>query len=156
MAAILTLAGCKNDSFEKQNSEASADSNPNIENLTSIRYNFGQDTNSDEIKYMDAITYKVGNNEKRLTLDSDGNVVAEYTYKNDGEKCTGYEIIRHKSNGISPSDAHHVVCNNINDSTSVTNLFDANGDLISGDSTIFRSPKSAVHHIIPGTSELWN
>ena len=132
IAAALALAGCKNDRFEKQNSDATTESQTNVENLTATRYNFDWDST-----YLDAISYKVGNNEKELILDSAGNVDVEHTYKKDNNgNFIGYETIHHNSNGIGDLYAHRVVSDDINDSTRVTRSYDKDGGLIFKDSII--------------------
>ena len=157
VVTLLTLAGCKGDSFEKQNADASSDKQTNVENLAATRYNYDWDSTANGIKYLDAISYKVGNNEKQLILDSVGNVDVEHTYKKDNNgNYIGFETVHHNSNGIGDLDARRVVSDDINDSTRVTKRYDKDGDLISKDSIVSnkQTGKQAEKFTTYGNSKL--
>ena len=155
VVSLLALAGCKGDSFEKQNADASSDKQTNVENLAATRYNYDWDSTANGVKYLDAISYKVGNNEKQLILDSLGNVDVEHTYKhNDEGKFIGFESIHHNSNGIDNLSAYRVVRDDINDSTRVTKLYDIDGDLISNDSVVSNRSGGSDHYYSLGNSKL--
>ena len=155
LAALLSIVGCKSDSFEKQNSDTCAESDTNVENLSATRYHYDWDSTATGIKHLDAIQYKVGNNEKQLILDSWGNVDVEHTYKHDNnDKFIGYESIHHNSNGTDNLSAHRVVRDDINDSTSVTRLYDIDGDLISNDSVVSHKSGGSDSYYSLGNSKL--